>query len=383
MVDIMQHNCFALAFWLALVSAQDSPDDFGISILTGTSDPTGSVTDLPSGTYLSYESTQTVTALGSITILSGLNIAGTTGIINGSNATTTSSTTSAVTLLGGTRAAGTLTGHGTATSTSSSAQPTNTTPCNNYPEFCARKYGNITGVAAHNSAIDVKGNAASNQKYGAIYQLNDGIRLLQTESHWPNSTCYLCHTSCDILNVGSLESWLTTTNGWVAAHPYDVVTLLIGNQDFRPVTDYVAPFQNSGITRYVYTPAKIPMGLEDWPTLARMILTGQRVVVFMDYEADQSKVPWILDEFSHMWETPFNPTTQSFPCTAQRPPNNSKSSAEDRLFILNHNLNTEVSLLGTSLLVPTVTLLNVTNNVTGYGSLGLSADNCVEEWSRP
>lgn len=69
------------------------------------------------------------------------------------------------------------TGSGSASSTSSSATATNTVPCNNYAEFCNRKYSNITEVCAHNSAFAIKNNAASNQVYGITTQLNDGIRM--------------------------------------------------------------------------------------------------------------------------------------------------------------------------------------------------------------
>ena len=72
------------------------------------------------------------------------------------------------------------------------------------------------------------------------------------------------------------------------------------------------------------------MGINDWPTLGYMILTGKRVVIFMDYEANQTAVPWILDEFSQMWETPFDPTNRSFPCTVQRPPDLNRQAAQNR-----------------------------------------------------
>ena len=65
----------------------------------------------------------------------------------------------------------------TASATSSAALPSNTLPCNNHPEFCNRKYSNITEVCAHNSAFDIKNNAASNQAFGISDQLNDGIRM--------------------------------------------------------------------------------------------------------------------------------------------------------------------------------------------------------------
>jgi hypothetical protein len=66
----------------------------------------------------------------------------------------------------------------TASSTTSSAPlATNTVPCNNYPEFCSRKYSNITEVCAHNSAFSIKDNAASNQVLSIINQLDDGVRM--------------------------------------------------------------------------------------------------------------------------------------------------------------------------------------------------------------
>ena len=84
-----------------------------------------------------------------------------------------------------------------------------------------------------------------------------------------------------------------------------------------------------------------------------------------------------------MFETPFSPTNDSFPCTAQRPPGLDRAGAEERLYIANHNLNTEISFAGTSLLVPTTVELNSTNAVSGFGSLGLAANNCVDAWDKP
>lgn len=64
----------------------------------------------------------------------------------------------------------------TASATDSAPEPVNTIPCNNHPEFCDRKYSNITEVTSHNSAFSVSNNAASNQEYPISVQLNDGVR---------------------------------------------------------------------------------------------------------------------------------------------------------------------------------------------------------------
>lgn len=107
------------------------------------------------------------------------------------------------------------------------------------------------------------------------------------------------------------------------------------------------------------------------------------MVIFFDYGADQIKYPWILDEFSQMWETPFDPTDRTFPCTVQRPPDLPEEEAKNRLYLFNHNFNYEISLLGNSILVPQIPLLNITNNITGEGSLGVNTQSCNETWGFP
>ncbi|KAI9678101.1 MAG: hypothetical protein M1817_006045 [Caeruleum heppii] len=267
--------------------------------------------------------------------------------------------------------------------TSTSVEPTNTQPCNNYPEFCSRKYSNITEVCAHNAMFVRPGNAASNQELPLEDQLNDGIRMLQGSAHSFNNTLYFCHTDCALLNAGPIEGYFSSVVQWIQQHPYDVVTILIANSDFVDVNSFTAPIINSGLADFAYIPPEIPMALDDWPTLGAMILSGKRAVIFMDYEADQTRVPYILDEFSQLWETPFSPTNRSFPCDVQRPPGLSPEDAKDRLYLANHNLNTELRIAGTSILVPNTILLNVTNNVTGFGSLGLMANSCSTQWTRP
>lgn len=359
----------------------------GVLVLTGSQSIITQPT-VPTGTYISY--TTTIIVPTETSVLESMSDSASMMATANSNGTDTTATTSAsVTILvgGGTTATvaanATSLRNSTTTSTSSSATPTNTTPCNNYPELCYRKYSNMTMVAAHNSPFVLKGNAAANQALGVTQQLDDGIRLLQGQTHKVNGTLRYCHTNCDILDAGPIVDYLTTVYNWVHTHPYDVVTILIGNGDYVWVENYTAPLEASGLVRYAYIPPKIPMALNDWPTLAQMILTGKRVVFFMDYMANQGSVPYILDEFSQLWESPFDPTNRSFPCNVQRPPGLSLPDAQNRMYMTNHNLNTELTILDYSLTVPTTTLLNVTNNVAGYGSLGEGAEICCNDYGRP
>jgi hypothetical protein len=135
---------------------------------------------LPTGSYISYSSTLTLSAssqLGSIP-----NVVSTMG--TGNMTSTVAAPSESRTILQGTNIPTTSAVNETVSksatasvsSTSSSAQPTNTTPCNNYAEFCNRKYSNITMVCAHNSPFTVPGNVASNQELSVTTQLNDGVR---------------------------------------------------------------------------------------------------------------------------------------------------------------------------------------------------------------
>lgn len=142
---------------------------------------------------------------------------------------------------------GTRSRTGTASGTTP-AQPSNTQACNNYAEFCNRKYSNITEVCAHNSPYTRSNNIARNQEYGVTQQLNDGIRMLQGSAHYVNGTLYYCHSSCDLLNAGTVEDYLKEVTAWVEKHPFDVITILFGNSnwadtdaDGKPLVRYPNP----------------------------------------------------------------------------------------------------------------------------------------------
>lgn len=189
----------------------------------------------------------------------------------------------------------------------------------------------------------------------------------------------MCHTSCDLLNAGTLESNLIPIREWVQAHPFDVVTILLVNSDGVNIGNYTQAFMNAGLVPYMYEPPKIPMRLEDWPTLAEMILTQKRVVAFIDYGADQSRYPYILEEWTQMWETPFSPTDPAFPCTQQRPTGLPRSDAVDFLYLANHNLNVQISFGSVDIVIPDYASLEEVNAVTGNASLGEMAETCIGE----
>ncbi|RKF63214.1 putative secreted protein [Golovinomyces cichoracearum] len=379
----------SLATTRVAVAEETTPIPDSLLTLTGTP-----VSTVPTGHYTSYSTTLTVTssAISTVPLISTITEELTTrtttevatiyGIgTQDSNVTTATQLSQTQTLLVGRPSTSSNVTVNSTSTTPHQPSATNETPCNNYPEFCSRKYGHITEVSAHNSPFVRAGNAGANQVLSVASQLDDGIRLLQAQIRFVNETPHFCHTSCQVLDAGPVNQYLGQVYDWVSTHPYDVVSILLGNGDYKKVTE-IAPFvEKSGLVQYAYIPTKVPMMIDDWPTLSSLILTGKRVLIFMDYEANQTAVPWIMDQFSQIWETPFSPTDRSFPCTIERPPNLPPNDAKQRMYILNNNLNYEISILGNSLLVPNIPLLNITNNVTGYGSLGQNVLQCNDTWN--
>jgi len=85
--------------------------------------------------------------------------------------------------------------------------------------------------------------------------------------------------------------------------------------------------------------------------------------------------PETLSEFSNVWETPFNTVDNTaFQCQKDRGTGDVSTS----MFLINHYLDTTV--LGNP--VPDVASANVTNAVSGSGSLGEEVGVCAGLYNR-
>ena len=89
-----------------------------------------------------------------------------------------------------------------------------------------------------------------------------------------DGTLHFCHTKCEYIDAGPISDYLSDVTKWLKAHPNEVVTILMGNGDNAPPTSYREHIEKAGLDQLVYTPPKIPMGLDDWPTLSEMITSG-------------------------------------------------------------------------------------------------------------
>lgn len=110
--------------------------------------------------------------------------------------------------------------------------------------------------------------------------------------------------------------------------------MVIVNIDTLPATSFAAAFETAGLSNYAFTPSSAATSLSDWPTLGSMVDSGKTVVVFMDYNADPTNVPYIIDEFTNLWEDAYDVTTTGWECAVNRSSGNSGSM----MMLVNHFL---------------------------------------------
>ncbi|KAH7105465.1 PLC-like phosphodiesterase [Auriculariales sp. MPI-PUGE-AT-0066] len=249
--------------------------------------------------------------------------------------------------------------------------------CNGDARLCDRKYSDVVFVGTHNSyALDGAGglpglaNAASNQFINVPAQLGMGIRFLQSQTHVKDDSLHVCHTSCDLYDGGSLEDYLKSVSAFLNddANKNEVVTLLITNPENYPIEKWADIFKAASLDSLVYNPSSVPGTRADWPTMRELISANTRVVVLMDYNADTTKVPWILPEFDLMWESKFDEVDASFPCGVDRV--NGDAGPKLGMSLINHYLDSEF--LG--ILIPDRNAAPTTNSV---DSIAAQVNNCA------
>ncbi|OBZ68413.1 hypothetical protein A0H81_11684 [Grifola frondosa] len=249
------------------------------------------------------------------------------------------------------------------------------TVCNGHSELCDRSFANVTFVGAHDSYAVGTNNLAANQDYNVTQQLNDGVRMLQLQAHNSSGVIELCHTSCILLDGGTLEDYLTKVKTWMDSNPNDVVSLLIVNSDNLAPSLYNAVFQSAGIDTLAYSPSQASLPASSWPTLGSLIDSGKRLVAFLTTTANFTSVPYLIDEFSNMWETAYDLTdATAFDCNVNR----SNGDTTTQMFLINHFLDTIVA----GFPAPDSAQANTTNAVSGVGSLGQQVETCVAQYGK-
>lgn len=219
--------------------------------------------------------------------------------------------------------------------------------------------------------------------------------MLTGQMHSVNATnssstdeLHLCHSSCSLLDAGSLVTWLSGIKSWLDKNPYEVVTLLLVNSNNVPTAQIAANFESAAITSYAYVPASTsspPTG-GAWPTLATLIEANTRLLVFVaSLESEDTLAKYLMDEFTFIFENPYDVTdAATFSCQPQRPTsvlNNASAAINAGLMpLMNHFLDIVEFL---SVEVPDITNITLTNAYSGsVGALGTAATACTTLWGR-
>jgi hypothetical protein len=265
--------------------------------------------------------------------------------------------------------------------------------CNNSPSLCSRAYNNITHLGAHDSPFlrneKTSFSTSGNHYYNSTVQLDSGVRLLSAQVHKSNGTgaaaWHLCHTNCDLLDAGTLQSWLSEIKTWMDKNTNDVVTLLIVNSDNASPSDLGAQFSATGLDKIAYTPPSTSTIPKTWPTLDSLIGNNTRLMTFVaPLGQPSSEHPYLMDEFTFMFENDYeNVNPSNYSCNPKRPSSVSTPEAalsSGRMFLMNHFLY-ENQLFGIQ--SPNASYANTTNAQTGFGSLGVSVQNCTGVYGKP
>ncbi|MCJ1454417.1 hypothetical protein MMC28_004770 [Mycoblastus sanguinarius] len=170
------------------------------------------------------------------------------------------------------------------------------------------------------------------------------------------------------------------------ANPYDVVTILLVNSDNASAEDLNSEFEAANITSYAYKPQSTTTALAAWPTLQELITASTRLVTFVASldPSTNTVAPYLLDEFTFVFENPYNVTSLSnFSCVADRPPAVSGQTASaissGRLPLVNHFLDQSA---GFGIDIPDKGNITTTNGNSGVGSLGVAASDCTAAYGK-
>ncbi|KAI9812707.1 MAG: hypothetical protein M1827_004463 [Pycnora praestabilis] len=270
-----------------------------------------------------------------------------------------------------------------------------TTACNNSPDLCDRSYSNITHLGAHDSPFlrdaSTDYSLSGNQYYNATVQLNAGVRLLSAQVYNSSGDLHLCHSSCSLLDAGTLNSWLTTIKTWMDANPNDVVSILLVNSDNLDSNTLSTAFTSANITSYSYIPPAPSPAIQTWPTLSSLIANNTRLITFIasldpaPTTTTPTTAPYLLDEFTFIFENPYDVTSlTNFSCVADRPAsvqgNTATAISSGRMPLMNHFLDSAQAF---GIETPDVGNITTTNAPSGaIGNLGGTAAGCASTWGR-
>jgi hypothetical protein len=242
--------------------------------------------------------------------------------------------------------------------------------CNGSAELCERRLNEVVFAGTHNSmsAADEPGWLFANQRDSIETQLGSGIRLFLLDPHWgvpvagnrvrtdldaegvsrnrvakalgPEAVrtadrlagrvgagslsgarqVWLCHSLCE-LGATKMSAALELYRNWLDENPGEVLVLML--EPGVPAWAVELQFQRAGLLDRV---ARLRRD-QPLPTLGTLLERGRQLVVLG--ERDTGELPWYLDAFDFIQDTPLGPRATSS-CAPSR------GDPDSPIFMLNH-----------------------------------------------
>lgn len=193
------------------------------------------------------------------------------------------------------------------------------------------KYNEITFLTTHNAFNNKKdGFGFPNQNYDITRQLTDGIKALMIDVYEKNNELVVYHGN-SMLGYKKLEYVMSQVSDFLENNPNEIVTIIF--ECYTTANKIENALINANLLKYVYTNSNVKV----WPTIAQMIETNQRLVIFSDKDDASNSQSW----YHHIWkyavETTFEAKdTSDFSSKYQR------GKPTNPLFIVNHFLTTNI-----------------------------------------
>jgi hypothetical protein len=241
--------------------------------------------------------------------------------------------------------------------------------CNGSPDLCERRLNEVVFAGTHNSmsAADEPGWVFANQRHSIETQLDDGVRLFLLDPHWgvvagnrvrtdleaegesrnrvakalgPAAVrtaerlagrvgagnlsgarqVWLCHSLCE-LGATKMSAVLELYREWLDEHPGEVLILML--EPSVPAWAVELQLERAGLLSRV---ARLRRD-QPLPTLGTLLERGRQLVVLG--ERDTGDLPWYLDAFDFVQDTPLGPRATSS-CAPSR------GDEDSPIFMLNH-----------------------------------------------
>jgi len=148
--------------------------------------------------------------------------------------------------------------------------------CNGMPSLCDKRLDEVSFAKTHNSHANLEAGyhiLTANQRFSVRRQLGDGVRSLNFDVYLFEGRMITCHTVCQV-GQQNLLALLGVVRDFLEANPREVVLLDLQNE--APMARTLEALEASVISEMAHIQ---PQG-EPWPTLAEMIESNKRIVLF-------------------------------------------------------------------------------------------------------